>query len=203
MRIIETRAAPNPRRVRIFLAEKGIEVAFEELDLMAGDFQAPERLALNPWGRAPILVLDDGKAISESVAICRYIEALQPSPPLFGESPLGQAEVEMWNRRIELGLFAAVAHAFRHRHPKMAHLEIPQIAAWGEANVNKAHAELVKLDARLADAEFLAGDCFSIADITAIVAVDFMKPAKVALPDSLKYLSRWRAAVSARASAAA
>ncbi|MGQ0456723.1 MAG: glutathione S-transferase family protein [Hyphomicrobium sp.] len=203
MRIIETRRAPNPRRVRIFLAEKGLDVAFEERDLMAGDFQAEAILQLNPWGRAPILVLDDGRKLCESVAICRYFEALAPDPPLFGAGAFGAAEVEMWNRRVEHGLFAAVAHAFRHRHPKMAHLEAPQIAAWGDANVEKAANELARLDRRLSQSEFIAGDQYSIADITALVAVDFLKPARVAMPDGLANVARWRAKVSSRPSAAA
>jgi glutathione S-transferase len=135
MRIIETRSA-NPRRVRIFLAEKQISVPFEEVDLMAGALRTPQFTGLNPMQRVPVLVLDDGTAICESVAICRYFEEVQPEPALFGRGAVGRAEVEMWNRRVELGLFGAVASVFRHLHPKMSHLEVPQVA-WGEANKTK------------------------------------------------------------------
>ena len=137
MRIIETRRAPNPRRVGIFLAEKGIEVPREERDLMAGDLKSDDYSKLNPWQRVPILVLDDGRVIAESVAICRYFEEVCPEPALFGTGSVGKAEVEMWNRRVEFGLFDAVASVFRHLHPKMAHLEVPQIEAWGQLNREK------------------------------------------------------------------
>lgn len=203
MRIIETARAPNPRRVRIFLAEKGISLPFEQRDMMAGDLKSPDFTMLNPMQRVPLLVLDDGTVIAESVAICRYFEELQPEPPLFGTGPLGRAEVEMWNRRVELGLFNFVAQAFRHLHPKMADLEVPQVAPWGEANRVKALEALAFLDRRLGDSRFLAGDAYSIADITALVAVDFMKPARLSVPEGLDRLSRWRQEVGARPSAGA
>lgn len=203
MKLIETHTAPNPRRVRIFLAEKGIAVPCEEVDLMSGVLAEPPYVSLNPMRRVPMLVLDDGTVIAETVAICRYFEELQPSPPLFGSGPAGRAIVEMWNRRVEHGLWAAVAHAFRHLNPRMAHLEVPQIAAWGEANKSKALEMLAVLDARLGETPFVAGDDFSIADITALVAIDFMKPARIALPDGLDHVARWRALVAARPSAAA
>jgi len=175
MRIIETRTAPNPRRVRIFLAEKQIAVPFKEVEIMQGELRTPEFAGLNPWQRVPVLVLDDGTAIAESVAICRYFEELQPEPALFGRGALGRAQVEMWLRRVELGLFQAVASVFRHLHPKMKGLEDPQIAAWGEANKPKVAEMLALIDARLKEARFIAGDEYSIADITALVAVDFMR----------------------------
>src|SRR5215831_17425312 len=138
MRIVETKAAPNPRRVRIFLAEKGIELAFEEVDLMRGGLKTPEFSALNPFQRVPVLVLDDGTAIAETMAICRYFEDTKPEPALFGKGAKQRALIEMWNRRMELGLLACVAQAFRHLHPAAAQLEVPQVAAWGEANKPKA-----------------------------------------------------------------
>ena len=201
MRIIETKRAPNPRRVSIFLAEKGIDVPREERDLMTGDLRHDDFSALNPWQRVPVLILDDGTAISESVAICRYFEELNPEPPLFGTGAIGKAEVEMWNRRVELGLLGAVASVFRHLHPRMAHLEIPQVTPWGEANKEKVETELKKLDRRLADSRFIAGEQFSIADITALVAIDFMKPAKLAAPDGHAHVMRWYREVSERPSA--
>ncbi len=203
MRIIQTRSAPNPRRVRIFLAEKGLEVPFEESDLMAGALRTPEFTALNPMQRVPLLILDDGVVIAESVAICRYFEELHPRPALFGEGPVGRATVEMWHRRVEFGLFGAVAAVFRHLNPKMSHLEVPQVAAWGEANKAKVSEMLAVLDAQLADRRFIAGSDYSIADITALVAVDFMKPARLDMPAKLDNVARWRREVSARPSAAA
>jgi glutathione S-transferase len=203
MRIIETRGAPNPRRVRIFLAEKHLSVPFEEIDIMVGDARTEAFTAHNPLQRVPVLLLDDGTAISESVAICRYFEAIEPRPALFGEGAVGQATVEMWNRRVELGLFAAVAHAFRHLNAKMSHLEVPQIAAWGEANKAKVLEMLALLDRELARRPFIAGADYSIADITALVAVDFMRAARIRLPEELVNVVRWHREVSGRPSAQA
>jgi glutathione S-transferase len=203
LRIIETRRAPNPRRVAIFLAEKGIDLPREERDLMSGDLRRDDFSAVNPWQRVPVLILDDGTAISESVAICRYFEELYPEPPLFGTGPIGKAQVEMWNRRVELGLFGAVASVFRHLHPRMAHLEVPQVTSWGEANRDKVESELTRLDRRLAESSFIAGESYSIADITALVAIDFMKPAKLAAPESHSHVMRWYREVSSRPSALA
>ena len=200
MKILETRTAPNPRRVRIFLAEKGIEVPREEMDLMKGALKTPEFTEKNWFQRVPVLLLDDGTAISETVAICRYFEEMKPEPPLFGTGALGRAKVEMWNRRMELGLFFSVAQAFRHLHPAMAHLEVPQVSAWGEANKPRALDILGFMDRELAGRRHIAGDAFSIADITALVAVDFMKPARIQRPAELKNLERWYAEVSSRPS---
>lgn len=203
MKIIETRQAPNPRRVRIFLAEKGIAVPFEEVDLMKGELKTPEMTRLNPFQRVPILVLDDGTAISETMAICRYFEEVSPEPPLFGRMATGKAIVEMWNRRMELGFALPVMQAFRHTHPAVAHLEVPQVKEWGEVSKQRAMEGLEILDQQLANHEFVAGDGYSVADITALVAVDFMRPARIALPESLQNVKRWHAAVSARPSAKA
>ena len=203
MKIIETRQAPNPRRVRIFLAEKHITVDYEEIDLMKGALKTPEMTKLNPAQRVPILVLDDGASISETMAICRYFEEMKPEPALFGHSAIGKANVEMWNRRMELGLFTHVAQAFRHLHPAMAHLEVPQVKDWGEANKEKALEALAMLDKQLESNKFVAGDAYSVADITALVAVDFMKPSRMAVPDTLVNVKRWYAEVSARPSAKA
>lgn len=203
MKIIETARAPNPRRVRIFLAEKGIEVAFEQRDLMLSELKSDEFKKLNPMQRVPVLILDDGTAISETVAICRYFEALQPEPSLFGASAVEQAVIEMWQRRIELGLFFHVAQVFRHLHPKMSHLEVPQVAQWGEANKAKVEEALDMLDQHLASNRFVAGRDYSIADITALVAVDFFKPAKLQMPQHFSNVLRWHKDVSARPSALA
>jgi glutathione S-transferase len=203
MKILETRLAPNPRRVRIFLAEKGIEVPFEQVDLMKGDLKTDAFTKLNRLQRVPVLVLDDGTSICESIAICRYFEELQPTPALFGTGPLGRAQVEMWQRRMELGLLNSVASAFRHLHPAMATLEVPQVAAWGEANKPRAIEMLQLLDDQLGACRYVAGDAYSVADITAMVAIDFMKPARLARPEGLANLERWYGEVSGRPSAKA
>jgi glutathione S-transferase len=203
MKILETKGAPNPRRVRIFLAEKGLEVPSEELDLMRGALKSPEFSALNPFQRVPVLLLDDGTAIAETMAICRYFEELQPEPALFGKGPLGCARVEMWNRRMDLGLFFSVAQAFRHLHPAMANLEVPQVTAWGEANKPRALDILRIMDEELANWPFLAGDHYSVAEITGLVAIDFMKPARIGRPEELKHLARWYQDVASRPSAKA
>lgn len=203
MRIIETHAAPSPRRVNIFLAEKGIDVPREELNMMVDDLKTGDFAKLNPWARVPVLILDDGRVISETVAICRYFEEVSPEPALFGSGAVGKAEVEMWNRRIEIGLFNAVFAVFRHLHPKMAHLEVPQITAWGEANKEKVAHELKLIDMRLAESAFIAGENYSIADITALVAIDFMKPARLGHPEGFSNVLRWHGEVSARPSAKA
>ena len=203
MKILETRLAPNPRRVRIFLAEKGIEVPFEQVDLMKGDLKTDAFTKLNRLQRVPVMVLDDGTSICESIAICRYFEELQPAPALFGTGPVGRAKVEMWQRRMELGLLNAVASAFRHLHPAMATLEVPQVAAWGEANKPRAIEMLELLDEQLGANAYVAGDAYSVADITALVAIDFMKPARLARPEGLAHLARWYGEVSGRPSAKA
>lgn len=203
MKIYEQRSAPNPRRVRIFLAEKGIEVPFVQLDMAKGEMKTPEFTALNRFQRVPVLVLDDGTAISETVAICRYFEETTPTPPLFGIGAVGRAQVEMWNRRMELGLLVHVAQVFRHLHPSMATLEVPQFRDWGEANKPKAQEILRYLDEELGTRLFVAGHSFSIADITALTAIDFMRPARIERPAGLDNLARWYADVTARPSAKA
>jgi len=200
MKIYDLKAGLNTRRVRIFLAEKGIEVPRVEVDMAAGENQRPEYLAKNPMGTMPLLELDDGTMIAESIAICRYFEILHPDPPLFGVGALGQARVEMWNRRCELSLFFPVAHVFRHTHPAMKELEVPQVPAWAEANRPRVVDFLRILDAELGRKPFVAGERFTVADITALCAVDFMKPARIAAPEELTNLKRWHAEVSARPS---
>lgn len=200
MKILQTRGAPNPRRVRIFLAEKGIDMLFEEHDLMKGELKTPEFTQINRFQRVPVLLLDDGTVISETMAICRYFDETKPEPVLFGSGALQRAMVEMWNRRMELGLLFCVAQVFRHLHPAMAHLEVPQVSAWGEANKPRALDILGFMDRELAGRRHIAGDAFSIADITALVAVDFMKPARIQRPAELKNLERWYAEVSSRPS---
>lgn len=203
MKILETKPAPNPRRVRIFLAEKGIDVVYEQWDLMGGELKQDAFTRLNPWQRVPVLILDDGTAISESIAICRYFEELQPEPPLFGVGAEGRAIVEMWQRRVELGLLFETAQVLRHSNPKMAHLEAPQVAAWAEANRPRVLASLSRLNDRLGEVPYLAGNTYSIADITMLVAVDFMKSVKLRVPEQCANVLRWYDRVSMRPSALA
>lgn len=203
MKLFDGGRAPNPRRVRIFLAEKGIEVPLVPVDMGALEHKREAVSSRNPLQRLPVLELDDGTILTETVAICRYFEELHPKPALFGRGALGKAVVEMWQRRMELNLFNAVAQAFRHLHPAMKEWEVPQIPEWGEANKPKAVDFLKLLDAELVTREFVAGDEYTIADITGLVAMDFMKPARIALPPELANVSRWHAAVAARPSAAA
>ncbi len=203
MKLYDSGRAPNPRRTRIFLAEKGISVPTEQVDMMAMQHKTPEYTAINPLQRMPALLLDDGTTITESIAICRYFEAVQPEPPLFGVGAKEIALVEMWNRRCELNMLFTVAHVFRHSHPAMKELEVPQVAAWAEANKPRVADFLSILDTQLKSNSFVAGDRFSVADITALCAIDFMKPAKIPMPEGLNNLKRWHAAVSARPSAQA
>jgi glutathione S-transferase len=203
MKLYDGGKAPNPRRTRIFLAEKGITVPTEQVDIMAQEHKTADFTAKNPLQRVPVLVLDDGTCISESIAICRYFEALRPEPPLFGQGALEAAMVEMWNRRAELNFLFIVAHAFRHLHPAMKELEVPQVAKWGEANKPRAVDFLRILDRELGDHEFVAGDRYTVADITTMVGYDFLKVAKITVPEELIHVRRWHATVSARPSAGA
>ena len=203
MKLYDSKMAPNPRRTRIFLAEKGISIPTEQVDMMKFEHRTPEYTAINPLQRMPALVLDDGTVITESIAICRYFEALQPQPPLFGEGAKEIAQVEMWNRRCEINFMANVAAVFRHLHPAMKELEVPQVPAYAEAVRPRAIEFIHLLDKELASREFIAGDRFSVADITALCTVDFMKPARIAMPDEARNVKRWHGAVSARPSARA
>lgn len=203
MKILQTNTAPNPRRVRIFLAEKGIEVPYEEVDLVKGAMKEAAFTKLNPLQRVPVLVLDDGTPIAETMAICRYFEETKPEPALFGTGARERAIVEMWNRRMELNLLLCVAQAFRHLHPAMAQLEVPQVAAWGEANKPRVLDFLQIMDRELSERPYIAGNDYSVADITGLVAVDFMRPARIQRPAELKNLERWYSTVAARPSAKA
>jgi glutathione S-transferase len=203
MKLYDGGRAPNPRRTRIFLAEKGITLPTEQVDLGTLQQRSPAYTAINPLQRVPALVLDDGIVITESIAICRYFEELQPDPPLFGEGALESAMVEMWQRRVEQNLLAGVSHVFRNSHPAMKEMEIPQVPAWAEANKPRIADFLRVLDGELKDRRFIAGDHYTVADITGLVAIDFMKPAKLAVPDNLSNVKRWHAEVSARPSAQA
>ncbi|MDD9909563.1 MAG: glutathione S-transferase [Ahrensia sp.] len=201
MKLYDGGKAPNPRRVRIFLAEKGLSVPLVPIDMSALEHRDTQIAGLNPLRRLPVLELDNGTAISESVAICRYFEELHPDPPLMGEGPVGKAQVEMWQRRMEMHLLLFVANVFRHAHPAMKDWEVPQITQFSEANRPKVMESLVWLDSELQERDFIAGDVFTIADITAMIAIDFMKPARLAVPDECSAVLEWYARVKARPSA--
>jgi len=203
MKLYDGGRAPNPRRVRVFLAEKGLSVPLEQVDLGALAQKSEAFTAINPVQRVPALVLDDGTILTESIAICRYFEELHPEPMLFGRTALEKAVIEMWNRRLELHLLSPVSHVFRNSHPAMAKMEIPQVAAWAEANKPRIAEFLGVFDRQLQQNKFAAGDRYSVADITGMIAVDFMKPAKLAVPEGCANVRRWHAEVSARPSAGA
>jgi glutathione S-transferase len=203
MKLYDGGRAPNPRRVRIFLAEKGVSIPLEPVDLGSLEHKSDAYTAVNPLQRVPALVLDDGTVLTESVAICRYFEALHKDPPLFGRGALDEARVEMWNRRLEMHLLFGVAQVFRHTHPAMQAFEQPQVREWAEANKPRVMSFLEVLDRELRDRPFVAGDTFTVADITGLVAIDLMKPAKLALPEDLRGVRRWHAEIAARPSASA
>ncbi len=203
MKLYDGGRAPNPRRVTLFLAEKGLSVETVPVDMGRQEHRSDLISRLNPLQRLPVLELDDGTVLTETVAICRYFEELHPEPPLFGTGALERAQVEMWQRRVELHFFMAVAAAFRHLHPAMEGWEVPQVPAWGEANKPKAIEFLRLLDAELASRPFIAGERFSIADITAYVSVNFMKLARIPLPEDLPHVRRWHGEIAARPAIAA
>ncbi len=202
MKLYDDKLAPNPRRVRVFLAEKGINVPTEEVAIMKGEHKSDAHRARNALATLPVLELDDGSFISESVAICRYFEELNPDPPLMGTTPKEKAIVEMWQRQIEFNLLMPVAMTFRHTHPAMGALE-SQIPAWGELNKERAQKSLKWLDRSLDGKDFVTGRHFSIADITAMCAIDFGRSWRFAIPDAYENAKRWHVAVSSRPSAKA
>jgi glutathione S-transferase len=202
MKIYNNSTAPNPRRVRIFLAEKGINVPYEEVDIVKAVNRTPEFKQKNPLGTLPVLELDDGTHIAESVAICRYFEELYPEPPLMGLGAKERALVEMWNRRMELHLFLPVMDAFRHQH-EFFKGRLTQVPEYARVQGENAEKSLSWVDQVLSDRFFMAGDNFSIADITALCAIDFARVSKIRVQPEQKHLSRWYAAVSSRLSAKA
>lgn len=194
--------APNPRRVRIFLAEKGIDLPETRIDMMKREHKSPEHKARNSLGQVPTLVLDDGTAISETVAICRYFDEVQPEPPLFGVTPVEKALVDMWVRRIEFQVMNPVGNFWRHAHPRTAAL-LTQFKDFGESNRAIYEGGLKWLDRELADRPFVAGEAYSMADICALTTVDFADWIGLPVPDDLANVKAWHGRVSARPSAAA
>ncbi|WP_454599050.1 glutathione S-transferase family protein [Qipengyuania sp. SM2507] len=194
--------APNPRRVRIFAAEKGIDLPSQEVSIPQRQQKAPEYLAKNPRGQTPILELDDGTVIAESVAIMRYLEALHPDPPLFGTTALEVAEIEMWNRRVEMILMLPVGAVWVHTHRFTAALP-GRNTEWGEANRPRAEEAMRFFDTSLDGRDFLAGSGFSAADILLLTTLDFAQFVGLEMPEECANLRAWHARVSARPSASA
>jgi glutathione S-transferase len=195
--------APNPRRVRIFAAEKSIELSLEEIDILAGQSRTSQFLAKNSSGGVPVLELDDGSYLSESVAICRYLEGLHPEPNLLGRDLREQAEIERWNRRMELELFAAIGRMVQNTSP-IFQGRFKQFPEYGEAQRTVVYQRLERMDRELNGHQFVAGNRFTIADITALVAIDIGgRLADIKIAPDLASLTRWHELVSSRPSAKA
>ncbi len=201
VRLYDQPRAPNPRRVNIFLAEKGIEIERVDVNLMAGDHKQPDYLAKIGVPQVPALELDDGTIVTESVAICRYFEALQPEPNMMGRDVMEQIVIEKWQRLVEFRLFATVAACFRHTNPHLAVLE-DQCADWGEVNRGRLDGRLGEIDRRLEGRDWIAADRLTIADITALVAVEFLRVIKHPIPESYPNLLAWLERMRARPSTA-
>jgi len=204
MKLYTSHRAPNPRRVRWVMAEKDIrDVELVEIDILTGDHKTPEYRARVGVPHVPALELDDGTTISESVAICRYLEALYPEPNLFGRDAREQAVVEMWTRRCEFYLANPIMLNVRHSHPALAALEATQMPQVAEYNRLAAEKFMKTLDRLLADHEFIAADRFTIADVVSVVGLDFARMIKYRPPEELTHLARWLEACRARPAAAA
>lgn len=195
--------APNPRRVRIYLAEKGLSVPTETLSIVAAEHKGAAFLAVNPLGQVPALVLDDGSVLTESLSICRLFEAMHPEPPMFGVGPRGVAEVDMWQRRAELRLMVPLGMVWAHTHPFTARVVKPQYTEYGESQRPRVVAAMGEFDQALAEREFLDGKGYSMADIVLQTIVDFAGFVGIPIPEEMTGLRAWHDRVSARPSAKA
>ena len=203
MKLYDLPASPNARRVRIFIAEKDLQIPMVPIDMISGENRKSEYLAKNSLGRMPLLELDDGTCIAESIAICRYLESKFPSPPLFGSSGLEQAIIEMWQRRMEFLLLNPMINIFRHTHEmwKDRMTQIPQIAEIESEDVKE---KMIWLDAELRGKQYIAGGDYSVADITAQCAFVMGKAAVgIRIPQELSNLDAWWSRVTTRKSARA
>jgi glutathione S-transferase len=209
MKFYDCATAPSPRRVRIFLAEKGITVPTVQVDLRNNEQLTPQFRAVNPDATVPSLELDDGTRINDAIGICVYFEAEQPQPALMGESAKERALVTAWNREVERNGFTSVMEAFRNATPGLKGRALPgphdydQIPALAERGRLRISHFFASMDARLGQSEFVAGPRYSVADITTQVAVDFARWIKMSVPEECQHLRRWHAQVSARPSAKA
>jgi glutathione S-transferase len=203
MKLYISRRAPNPRRVSWFMAEKGIEgVEIVDMDLLSGAQKSPDYVRLTGIPQVPALTLDDGTTLTESIAICRYLESLKPEPNMFGRDPKETAIIEMWTRRAELLCARPLMLAVRHGHPALAVLEtqVPEVAA---NNRQQAERTLALFDRRLGESPYLAADRVTMADGVLFIGMDFARLVRFAIPEELKNLTRWHGAMRERASASA
>ncbi len=209
MKLYDCQMAPNPRRVRIFIKEKGLDIPMEEVSILDGANLKPEYLAINPRGLLPTLELDDGTIIDEAPAICAYLEAQHPDPPLLGTTPLEKAQIISWERHMQFDGMNAVSEFFRNSMPPMAGRAVagrsgdPQIEALVERGKRGIGVFYDRLEKRLAESKFVGGERFSMADITALCVVDFAGFAGFAIPEANANTRRWHESVSSRPSAAA
>ena len=201
MKYYDLPASPNARRVRIFIAEKGLDIPTVAVDMMKGENQTEEYLAKNSLGKMPLLELEDGSHLAESGAICRYLEETHPEPNLYGENAQERAIISMWDRRAELEFLLPMIAVFTNSHP-MWEGRLHQVPEWGEVCRNNITARMNWLDKELTGREYLAGDRYTVADIVAQCAFVMGKAAlKLAIPDELENLSAWFARVSSRPTA--
>ena len=194
--------APNPRRVRIFLAEKGIDLPETPVNMMKREHKSPEFRAKNSMGQLPALELDDGTTISETVAICRYLEETHPEPPLFGTTAVEKALVDQWVRRVEFAVMTPVGMYWRHAHPRTAAL-LTQFKDFGESNAETYKGAQKYLDRELAGHQFVVGDTYTMADICLLSTVDFAEWIGLPMDPEFTHLKAWHDRVTARPSAAA
>ena len=207
MKLYDLKGGMNPRRVRIFLAEKGVEIPVQMIDMTKGENSTREFLAKNTMGKMPVLELDDGTCITESVAICRYIESQHPEPNMFGTNPLEIANIEMWTRRTELNIAIPILQVFEHLHPFWEG-RVKQVKECGELAQEKVLERLAWLDGELGnrksdDRHFLAAGRYTVADITLQSALIVAKACGVRIPEEQTHLTQWFASVTARPTARA
>ena len=203
MKFYNLPASPNARRVRIVMAEKGLEIPTEIVDMMKGENRTPAYLAKNSLGMMPVLQLDDGTYLAESGAICRYLEEMHPEPPLFGRDAKERAMVEMWHRRMELEFLLPMIAVFVHSHP-MWQGRLRQVAEWGEVSRENVAKKMVWLEGELEGKDYIAGDQYTVADVVGQSAFVLGKAAvKLPIPEELENLTAWFARVSSRPTARA
>lgn len=203
MKLYEFNPFPNPRRARMFIAEKNIDIECIQINVLKGEHRQAAYTAKNPSATVPCLELDDGTIIAECVAISHYLEAAYPEPALLGKTPQEQGVITMWQARVENGLFDAVTAYFHHATEGLGELELYQNKDWGLHARKRALKTLHWLDEELGAHDYIAGDSFSVADITALCGVDFAEMCGIPIPDGCKDLKRWHDVVSARPSASA
>ena len=190
----------SPRRLAIYLLEKGIEIPFVPLDVMEGAHRSPDFLARNPAGLIPVLELEDGTCIAETLAIARYLEEIHPDPPFMGRDPLERARLEMWQRIVEFGLYTQIRAYIRQTSSFAKPLEPVQVAQWGELNKRYARDSLRMLDGQLSENRYIAGPDFSWADIIVVTSLQGLPGRAFAIPDECRAVRTWYDTVSERPS---